>query len=352
MNSQKRLLLTLIYLWEKTDEEHPATLKEIGEYLQQNGIEITRKTLQTDKGKNNWTTKGVLSILTNEKYKGDALLQKTYIVDCISKKSKKNTGELPMYYVENNHPAIIERAVFDRVQEEVSRRNSKRKVKDVGTKTELGKYSGKYALTELLFCGNCGTPYRRTTWSKNGRKKIVWRCISRLDYGTKYCKNSPSIEEGVLQNAIAAAITRKAQTEGANVQRIREHIEMYLNRKGNSDLKEKQEQLVSLRQRIDELTSMDSESAQNGDFDELFESLYTEMYAIKDELEDAEKTNAKLDTAVNRIDEMTTVMYGLKNHPVEYDEQIVRQLISSIKVVSAEQILILFKDGAEMTADL
>ena len=185
-----------------------------------------------------------------------------------------------MYYVENNHPAIIERAVFDRVQEEVSRRNSKRKVKDVGTKTELGKYSGKYALTELLFCGNCGTPYRRTTWSKNGRKKIVWRCISRLDYGTKYCKNSPSIEEGVLQNAIAAAITRKAQTEGANVQHIREHIEMYLNRKGNSDLKEKQERLVSLRQRIDELTSMDSESAQNGDFDELFESLYTEMYAI------------------------------------------------------------------------
>ena len=120
----------------------------------------------------------------------------------------------------------------------------------------------------------------------------------------------------------------------------------------NSDLEEKQERLVSLRQRIDELTSMDSESAQNGDFDELFESLYTEMYAIKDELEDAEKTNAKLDAAVNRIDEMTTVMYGLKNHPVEYDEQIVRQLISSIKVVSAEQILILFKDGTEMTADL
>ncbi|MBM6921704.1 recombinase family protein [Phocea massiliensis] len=313
---------------------------------------LMRDGILTPKGKTNWTTKGVLSILTNEKYKGDALLQKTYIVDCISKKSKKNTGELPMYYVENNHPAIIERAVFDRVQEEVSRRNSKRKVKDVGTKTELGKYSSKYALTELLFCGNCGTPYRRTTWAKNGKKKIVWRCISRLDYGTKYCKNSPSIEEGVLQNAIAAAITRKAQTEGANIQRIREHIEMYLNRKDNSDLEEKQERLVSLRQRIDELTSMDSESAQNGDFDELFESLYTEMYAIKDELEDAEKTNAKLDTAVNQIDEMTTVMYGLKNHPVEYNEQIVRQLISSIKVVSAEQILILFKDGTEITADL
>lgn len=173
-----------------------------------------------------------------------------------------------------------------------------------------------------------------------------------MDYGTKYCKNSPSIEEGVLQNAIAAAITRKAQTEGANIQRIREHIEMYLNRKDNSDLEEKQERLTALKQRIDELTSMDSESAQNGDFDELFESLFTEMYAIQDELENDKKTNTKLNTAVNRVDEMTTVMYGLKNHPVEYDEQIVRQLISSIKVISAEQILILFKDGTEITADL
>lgn len=147
-------------------------------------------------------------------------------------------------------------------------------------------------------------------------------------------------------------VTTSVYHYSANIQRIREHIEMYLNRKDNSDLEEKQERLTALKQRIDELTSMDSESAQNGDFDELFESLFTEMYAIQDELEDAKKTNAKLDTAVNRIDEMTTVMYGLKNHPVEYDEQIVRQLISSIKVVSAEQILILFKDGTEMTADL
>lgn len=67
-----------------------------------------------------------------------------YIIDCISKKSKKNNGELPMYYVENNHPAIIERTIFDRVQEEIPRRNSKKKVKQVGSKTELGKYSSKY----------------------------------------------------------------------------------------------------------------------------------------------------------------------------------------------------------------
>lgn len=322
-----------------------ASLLEIAKSLMADGI-------LTAKGKTKWTAKGILSILTNEKYKGDALLQKTYIADCISKRSKVNNGELPMYYVENNHPAIIERAVFDRVQEEVSRRNSKRKVKEVGTKTELGKYSGKYALTDLLFCGNCGTPYRRTTWSKNGKKKVVWRCISRLDYGTKYCKDSPSIEESLLQNAIAAAITKKAQSEGADIQRIREHIEIYEARQDNSAIQAKQEQLRELKRRIEELTDMDSEAAQNGNFDEMFASLYAEMYAIMDELDGAEKTEAMLGMAADRMKEAATVMQGLKNHPVEYNDQIVRQLIDSIKVMSAEQILIRFKDGAELTAEL
>lgn len=147
------------------------------EYLAGKSLNDIAKSLITDgiytpTGKTQWTSKVVLSILSNEKYKGDALLQKTYIVDCISKKMKKNNGELPMYYVENNHPAIIDRNMFDRVQEEISRRNSKRKVKEKGTKTELGKYSSKYALSELLFCGNCGTPYRRVTWTNRGKKKL------------------------------------------------------------------------------------------------------------------------------------------------------------------------------------
>ena len=117
--------------------------------------------------------------------------------------------------------------MFDRVQEELARRSSKRKVKQVGTKTGLGKYSGKYALSELLFCGCCGTPYRRCTWAKNGRKKVVWRCISRLDYGTKYCKDSPTVEETALHNAIARAITQKAQTENADLGCLQKHIELY-----------------------------------------------------------------------------------------------------------------------------
>ena len=90
------------------------------------------------------------------------------IEDCISKKVRVNTGERPQYYIENNHPAIIDSATFGRVQEELARRAGKRKVKQVATKTEQGKYCGKYALTELLICGECGTPYRRCTWTVGG----------------------------------------------------------------------------------------------------------------------------------------------------------------------------------------
>lgn len=79
----------------------------------------------------------------NEKYKGDAIINKTFVVDCISKKTKVNNGERPKYYVENNHPAIIDPITFGRVQEELARRTSKKKVRQVGTKTELRVRMGK-----------------------------------------------------------------------------------------------------------------------------------------------------------------------------------------------------------------
>ena len=130
------------------------------------------------------------------------------------------------------------------------------------------------------------------------------------------------------------------------------HIESFGSRRDTDGIIQRQRRIAEIEKVIDDLARLNSDEAQSGELDYKFSELYAKLYSVKDELEDAEKTNAKLDAAVNRIDEMTTVMYGLKNHPVEYNEQIVRQLISSIKVISAEQILILFKDGTEMTADL
>lgn len=150
--------------------------------------EITKKLMDlkisTPLGKQHWSCSTVRSILTNEKYKGDAIINKTFVVDCISKRVKVNNGERKKYYVENNHPAIVDAATFAKVQEEIARRSGKKKIKQVGTKTELGKYCGKYALTERLLCGECKTPYRRCTWTVKGKKKIVWRCMAANGAGS------------------------------------------------------------------------------------------------------------------------------------------------------------------------
>ena len=304
---------------------------------------LTEENVPTMGGGNRWFSERIKSILKNEKYKGDALLQKTYITDPISKRVKKNNGELPMYYVENSHPAIIERRIFDRVQEEIARRAGKKKVKQTGTKTELGRYSGKYALTELLYCGECGTPYRRCTWSRNGKKKIVWRCVSRLDYGKKYCKNSPSVEESRLHNAIAAAITKKANSEEINIGGIMNHIESFGSRRDSDGIIQRQRRIAEIEKVIDDLARLNSDEAQSGELDYKFSELYAELYSVKDELEEMQSDAATLDG--DMLNEMREVVTGLKNHPVEYDDKVVRQLIDCIKVMSADTIKICFKDG-------
>ena len=304
---------------------------------------LTEENVPTIFGGNRWFSERIKSILKNEKYKGDALLQKTYITDPISKRVKKNNGELPMYYVENSHPAIIERRIFDRVQEEIARRAGKKKVKQTGTKTELGRYSGKYALTELLYCGECGTPYRRCTWSRDGKKKIVWRCVSRLDYGKKYCKNSPSVEESRLHNAIAAAITKKANSEEINIGGIMDHIESFGSQRDTDGIIQRQRRIAEIEKVIDDLARLNSDEAQSGELDYKFSELYAELYSVKDELEEMQSGASALDG--DMLNEMREVVTGLKNHPVEYDDKVVRQLIDCIKVMSADMIKICFKDG-------
>lgn len=304
---------------------------------------LTEENVPTMGGGNRWFSERIKSILKNEKYKGDALLQKTYITDPISKRVKKNNGELPMYYVENSHPAIIERRIFDKVQEEIARRAGKKKVKQTGTKTELGRYSGKYALTELLYCGECGTPYRRCTWSRDGKKKIVWRCVSRLDYGKKYCKNSPSVEESRLHNAIAAAITKKANSEEINIGGIMDHIESFGSRRDSDGIIQRQRRIAEIEKVIDDLARLNSDEAQSGELDYKFSELYAELYSVKDEIEEMQSGASALDG--DMLNEMREVVTGLKNHPVEYDDKVVRQLIDGIKVMSADMIKICFKDG-------
>ena len=150
-------------------------------------------------------------ILQNKKYCGDVLLQKTFTEDVLTGVHKKNTGQLPQYYIENYHEGIVSKQMFREVQAEIARRNSKSAANQ--RKRRRGRYNSKYALSERLFCGDCGSPYKRVTWNIHGRKQIVWRCVNRIEYGTKFCGNSPSIPEEELHRAILKAIQGFAAIE-------------------------------------------------------------------------------------------------------------------------------------------
>ena len=310
--------------------------------------------IATPSGKGAWHNRTVQSILTNEKYKGDAILNKTYITDCISKKVKVNNGERPKYYVENNHPAIIDSATFGRVQEELARRNGKRKVKQVGTKTEQGKYCGKYALTELLICGECGTPYRRCTWTGKSEKKIVWRCISRLDYGKKYCHESPSMEEGPLQRAIMDAILKMAEQNADILKNLKLHIGMAMEGGESEDKSlDIQIRLAEIDTEFKRLLKEVASNISSDTFDDTqMSELMNEKHRLEQQLSHYEDTKQKRENTKSRLDEIFTVMEGLKNHPLTCDDKIVRQILECVIVESKEKIKVVFIGGMEVEQEL
>lgn len=311
--------------------------------------ELNADGIPTPSGQGLWHRTRIGAILTNEKYKGDALLNKTYIVDCLTKKVKVNNGERPKYYVENNHPAIIDSATFGRAQEEMARRNGKRKVKQVGTKTEQGRYSSKYALTDLLICGECKTPYRRCTWTVKGEKKVVWRCINRLDYGKKYCHESPSIEESVLQNAIMTAIMNLAKQSGDVMQLLKTHIGMGI------DGYQAEDNSIDIMIRINQIDAEFKEMLQAIAADTLdaFDDgkaarLMSEKDELQKQLELMSKSKQSKEIADSRLSEICTILDGLENHPMTYDDRMARQLIQCIVVESKEKIKIIFAGGMEV----
>lgn len=342
------------------DPEQAATVRRIytrflaGRSLQQIADELTQSGVSTPMGKTVWQPGVIQSILSNEKYKGDALLGKTYIEDCISKKVRVNAGERPQYYVENNHPAIIDAATFARVQEELARRASKRKVKQVGTKTEQGRYSSKYALTELLVCEECGTPYRRCTWTVSGKKKIVWRCISRLDYGKRYCHHSPTMEEAPLQEAIMNAVQRTAQANPDVLKTLKMHIQLGLGADDNEDQSvETQIRITEIDREFKEiLNSVTAENQQQLLTDPRIAELMAEKRTLESKLAEYNAAEQNRKNAASRLEQIFTILDGMKNHPLAFDDQVIRQILQCVVVESKEKIRVVFTGGLEVEAEV
>ena len=309
--------------------------------------ELDEDNVPTAQGVEFWSPAIIHNILTNEKYIGDALLQKTYVTDCISKKVKKNQGERAMYYVENNHPAIISREMFDQVRNEMTRRSSKRKVLQKSGKTELGKYSGKYALTELLVCGECGSPYKRVTWARNGKKRIVWRCVSRLEFGTQYCHNSPTLDESKLHSAILASMNEFAviRQEGCpDVLAMAEEAKQALSQAG-AKLLELKKHMETVSREQSELLDRLLENMGDAELNAKMKALTDEKESLKAQILDARQMEVSLEEQATRHQQMWDSIMECSAGYTEFADEFVRQIIQKITVEDEETIRIHFRDS-------
>ena len=195
------------------DEDEAKIVRRIfREYLEGASFRDIAEGLERDKIKTGgkrykWHLSTVKGILRNEKYMGDALLQKTITTDFIEKIRIKNDGTVPQYYVKDSQEAIIPRDVYMQVQEEMVRRTNMTSGIE-GKKKRV--YSSKYALSSICTCTKCGDVYRRIAWNNRGKHSIVWRCCTRVENGPTVC-DAPTVTEEELQQATIKAINQIVQ---------------------------------------------------------------------------------------------------------------------------------------------
>lgn len=304
-----------------------ASLKQIGEGLEADGI-------LTAAGKAKWRPETIKKILRNEKYIGDALLQKTYTVDVLTKKRVKNNGIVPQYYVSNCHEPIIPRELYMQVQEEMVRRANLHS----GAKRKKRVYSSKYALSSIVYCSKCGDIYRRIAWNNRGKHSTVWRCCTRVEHGPEKC-GAPTIQESELHSVVIKAINLALGNRDSTIAILQENIEEVIRQEDetsaeniNTKLEEKQRELLKLANAHKDYSSVADEIEQ---LRKLKQTTLTES---------AEREGLK-----KRIAEMREFLNNQATEILEYDDQLVRRLIERV-TVHDEKFEIKFKSG--MTVDI
>lgn len=304
---------------------------------------LEKKGIKTLRGNTKWSPSVILGILKNEKYKGDVIMQKSYIQDIFSKKNIKNTGELPKYIVKYHHIPIIEPKIFDKVQEELARRSNKKTVELRGV-SKKSKYSGKYALTDLVICGECGTRYRRTTWTSRGKTRVVWRCIKRLEFGKKICKHSPTISEESLQKAVMNAMNIVLTTKTKMSEILKGSMAAILGaNRSEMRIGAITNEIAVLNNQIFEVVKEEIQKrTDSSEIEQKCAELHQKIEDLKAEMKGLDAQKQAAGTSHSRLREICDALDDIGNEFTEYDEMAVRRLVTQIKVVSENKIIITF----------
>ena len=307
--------------------------------------------IRTATGNTVWQATVIDKMLVNEKYMGEALLQKTYTVDFLTKKKVMNKGIVPQYYVEDDHEPIIPKELFHRVQEEKARRASIYRADTKKKNIEIkGKYSSKYVLSDIMVCAECGQPYRRQVWSKYGAKRAVWRCDNRLKHGSKRCKHSPTLKEEILHEAIMTAVNSVVEDQGEFVQAFRENVIRIIGSySAAAEPTEYDSQIEELQKKMMKLIE-DSAKAESAD--EVFDKEYR---IIADEIKELKKKKTKVvrerqlaESYDQRMQDMESYMRKTNYLKKEFDDDLVRRLLRAVRVINESKIEIQFQSGIVM----
>ena len=318
-----------------------ASLRNLKDWLESNHI-------KTVLGTEEWSVSAIKGILTNEKYCGDVLLQKTFCTDVISKKIVKNIGQMTQYYMPDHHEGIVSKEKYQAVQAEMARRGALRSPSKQAV-TGRSCYTSKYALSDRLFCGECGTLYRRKTRNIKGNIYHEWRCISRLEYGKKYCHNSPTLDEAPLQQAVLAAINASMSGRKVLADQLVDAMEQELAPvPGESmSLGDIDRAVTELGKQFDTLLA----EAANGDADEYaerFRTISTTMEELKRRKAAILGIRQEQEQISRRIHAAASAMTAATVGITEWDDGVVYQMLEKVTVLTGNRIKVTFRNGVEI----
>ena len=300
--------------------------------------ELGERNIKAPAGGDKWHISTVRSILTNEKYRGDALLQKEYTADFLEKTRKKNHGEIPQYYVEEHHEAIIPPEQFDFVQAEIARRD-----KD-------GKYSGVSIFSNKIKCGCCGGWYGSKVWhSRDKYRKVIYRCNRKYGKGIEPCSSPHFTEEQIKEIFLKALNTLIAEKDEAvaNLQELIDTVcdtgSLTLERDGI------EQELIIMAEHIENLIRENARVAQDQEEyakkEEKLRILYGEKYSRFEELESAiQEKNDTREILMNFIKSL----HGLDGEQTEFREELWGGLVDHIRAEGEKTVTVVFRGGIEI----
>ncbi len=301
--------------------------------------ELTARKIPSPAGKETWCQGTVKSILSNEKYKGDALLQKEFTVDFLQKKVKKNEGEVPQYYVEGHHDAIIDPETFELVQAEMERRSRSKH-----------RYSGVSMFSSKIKCGECGSWYGTKVWHSNDKyRKVIYRCNHKYDFGTKCA--TPHVTEAEIKKAFVSAVNQILSEKEELVANVGLMIAALCD---NTKLEQRQTELQNEMTVVAEMTERCVyENARVALDQEEYQSRYDGLVDRFQKLqEEYDSVTARIAGNMARKKTMEQFIGTIETQePItKFDEGLWSGLVDFVTVYSTKDIRVTFKDGTEIRA--